>query len=70
MQWKLYMDGLSNENEYDPGLMFLNPKNHWNNRALRFSFKASNNEAEYEALLARLRLTKELQVDSISISCD
>ena len=63
------MDGLSNENEYDPGLMFLNPKNHWNNSALRFSFKASNNEAEYEALLARLRLTKELQVDSISISC-
>ncbi|KAM0990627.1 hypothetical protein ACFX2C_009116 [Malus domestica] len=30
--------------------------------ALRFKFKASNNEAEYEALLAGLRLAKHLRV--------
>ncbi|KAM1451564.1 hypothetical protein ACFX2I_038654 [Malus domestica] len=30
--------------------------------AIRFKFKASNNKAEYEALLAGLRLAKHLEV--------
>ena len=38
--------------------------------ALRFGFKASNNEAEYEALIARLELAKELKVESLYISSD
>ena len=28
--------------------------------SLKFDFKATNNQAEYEALLARLRLAKEV----------
>ncbi|KAM1257436.1 hypothetical protein ACFX2G_032035 [Malus domestica] len=35
--------------------------------ALRFQFKASNNEAEYETLLAGLRLAKHLGVKQIDI---
>ncbi|KAM1838073.1 hypothetical protein ACFX14_019788 [Malus domestica] len=35
--------------------------------ALRFKFKASNNEAEYEALLAGLRLAQHLGVKQIDI---
>ncbi|KAM2029589.1 hypothetical protein ACFX16_041084 [Malus domestica] len=38
--------------------------------ALRFKFKASNNEAEYEALLAGLRLAKHLEVKRIDIFSD
>ncbi|KAM2467298.1 hypothetical protein PS1_009120 [Malus domestica] len=38
--------------------------------ALRFKFKASNNEAEYEALLAGLRLAKHLGVKQIDIFSD
>ncbi|KAM2716207.1 hypothetical protein EV2_045717 [Malus domestica] len=38
--------------------------------ALRFKFKASNNEAEYEALLAGLRLAKHLGVKRIDIFSD
>ncbi|KAM2312317.1 hypothetical protein ACFXTH_022736 [Malus domestica] len=38
--------------------------------ALRFKFKASNNEAEYEALLAGLRLAKHLGVERIDIFSD
>ncbi|KAM1774845.1 hypothetical protein ACFX12_044170 [Malus domestica] len=37
---------------------------------LRFKFKASNNEAEYEALLAGLRLAKHLGVKRIDIFSD
>ncbi|KAM2606353.1 hypothetical protein TB2_035044 [Malus domestica] len=38
--------------------------------AIRFKFKASNNEAEYEALLAGLRLAKHLGVKRIDIFND
>ena len=35
--------------------------------ALRFGFKASNNEAEYEALIAGLKLAKEMKVESLKV---
>ncbi|KAM2090852.1 hypothetical protein ACFX1T_029413 [Malus domestica] len=38
--------------------------------ALRFKFKASNNEAEYEALITCLRLAKHLRVKRIDIFSD
>ncbi|CAL9023425.1 unnamed protein product, partial [Prunus brigantina] len=38
--------------------------------ALRFKFHASNNEAEYEALLAGLRLAKEMGARQIQIFSD
>ena len=37
------------------------------NCAFRFRFKASNNEAEYEALIAGLELAKEMKVESLNI---
>ena len=40
------------------------------NFALRFNFKASNNEAEYEALIAGLKLAKEVKVESLDIFSD
>lgn len=38
--------------------------------ALRFGFKASNNEAEHEALLAGLKLAKEIGVEKLNIFSD
>lgn len=38
--------------------------------ALRFNFRTSNNEAEYEALLAGLRLAKSMNAKQISIYSD
>ena len=38
--------------------------------ALRFKFKASNNEVEYEALIVRLKLAKEIKVESLEIFSD
>ena len=69
-KWKLFVDGSSNENGSGAGLMLVSPENHRISSALRFAFKASNNEAEYEALLAGLRLARELQVDSLIICSD
>lgn len=63
----LYVDGSSNENGSGAGLMLIIPKNPHISSALRFSFATSNNKAKYKAMLARLRLTKELQVDSFQV---
>ena len=38
--------------------------------ALKFEFKASNNEAEYEALIAGLNLTKKMKVESLEVYSD
>lgn len=57
--WNLYIDESSNDNGCGAGLILSLPKlerlkiKH----ALRLGFKASNNEVEYKALLAGLRLT-------------
>ena len=64
-----WMD-LWNENGLGARLMLVSLENHRISSALRFTFKASNNEAEYEALLAGLRLAKELQVDSLMVDSD
>ena len=38
--------------------------------ALWFGFKASNNEAEYEALIIGLKLVREIRVESLEIYSD
>ena len=38
--------------------------------ALRFGFKASNNEAKYEALIVGLNLAKEMKLESLEIYND
>ncbi|XP_022843135.1 uncharacterized protein LOC111366655 [Olea europaea var. sylvestris] len=60
--WHLFVDGYSGKTGFGAGIVLESPKGHKLNCAVRFSFKALNNVAEYEALLAGLRLTKEMQV--------
>ena len=51
-------------------MILASPKGHRMHCALRFGFKASNNEAEYEALIAGLNLAKETKVESLEIYSD
>ena len=69
-KWKVYVDESSNENGSGAELMLISPENHRISSALYFTFKSSNNEAEYEALVVGLRVAKELQVDSLLIFND
>ncbi|CAL9018618.1 unnamed protein product, partial [Prunus brigantina] len=52
------------------GLVLISPDKVVLEYALRFKFHASNNEAEYEALLAGLRLAKEMGARQIQIFSD
>ena len=60
--WKLYVDGSSNENGAGAGLMLISLEGHNIHYAVRFRFPASNNEAEYEALIAGLKLAQDMKV--------
>ncbi|GKA83304.1 reverse transcriptase domain-containing protein [Tanacetum coccineum] len=56
--WKLFTDGSSCIDEFGAGLILTSPEGTEFTYALRFEFDATNNEAEYEALLAGLRITE------------
>ena len=64
------MDDASNDTRSRACIMLISPEGHKIHCALCFGFKASNNEAEYEAFIAGLRLAKELQARSIQIYSD
>ena len=55
--WTLYIDGSSNTRGTRVELILANLDSIVAKQALCFSFKTSNNEAEYEVLLTGLRLT-------------
>ncbi|XP_065017705.1 uncharacterized protein LOC135644166 [Musa acuminata AAA Group] len=68
--WTLHVDGSANSRGAGAGLVLLAPDGRSFERSLRFGFRATNNEAEYEALLAGLRLALEMQVVAIHVLTD
>ncbi|GKC47401.1 reverse transcriptase domain-containing protein [Tanacetum coccineum] len=54
--WVLFTDGSSCLEGSGAGLILTSPEGEEFTYALRFKFNASNNEAEYEALIAGLRI--------------
>ncbi|KAK3027091.1 hypothetical protein RJ639_040923 [Escallonia herrerae] len=68
--WLLYVDGCYKIDGGGAGLMLISPEKFVIEYAIRFDFQASNNEAEYEALLAGIRLAHSLKVDSLSAHSD
>ncbi|GJX07451.1 reverse transcriptase domain-containing protein [Tanacetum coccineum] len=63
--WRLYTNGASNNEGSRAGLILIAPDDVEYSYALRLNFSNSNNDAEYEALLAGLRIAKEMQVKDI-----
>ncbi|KAL5566044.1 hypothetical protein UlMin_029208 [Ulmus minor] len=69
-QWKLYVDGSSTETSSGAGIILVSPDGFKLSCAVRFKFKATNNQAEYEALLSGLRLAKEVSARHLTIYSD
>ncbi|XP_020209594.1 uncharacterized protein LOC109794563, partial [Cajanus cajan] len=58
--WTMHVDGSSNNQGCGAGVILEGPSGLILEQSLRFAFKTSNNQAEYEALLAGLRLAQEV----------
>ncbi|XP_022146375.1 uncharacterized protein LOC111015604 [Momordica charantia] len=70
LPWTIYVDGSSNEKGCGAGILLLAPGGERFEYALRFNFQTSNNEAEYEPLLAGLRVAKGLGANHIKVFSD
>ncbi|GAV74536.1 RVT_3 domain-containing protein [Cephalotus follicularis] len=68
--WKLFVDGSSCIIGCGAGLVLTSPSGWMLEYTLRFRFKATNNEAEWEALIARLTIAKHLEVQKIEASSE
>ncbi|KAL0430897.1 UNVERIFIED_CONTAM: hypothetical protein Sradi_0715700 [Sesamum radiatum] len=58
-KWLLHVDGSSTEQGSGVGIIITTPQGEDLEFAIKFGFKASNNEAEYETLVVGMRMVHE-----------
>ncbi|XP_014506403.1 uncharacterized protein LOC106766164 [Vigna radiata var. radiata] len=68
--WVLYVDGSSGYRGGGAGIVLEGPNGVAIEQALIFRFKVSNNQAEYEALIAGLELARDLGVKVLQCKTD
>ena len=65
--WRLSVDGAANAQGSGAGLILTSPEGIDIEYALRFGFRDSNNEAEYEAVIVGLNLAHSMEVDQLEV---
>ena len=68
--WRLSIVGAVNAQGSGAGLTLTSSDGIDVEYALRFGFQASNNEAEYEAVIAGLNLTHSMEADQLEVCSD
>ncbi|XP_077251844.1 uncharacterized protein LOC143891079 [Tasmannia lanceolata] len=68
--WEVYVDGSLSKTGCGAGLILTGPENFVLDYALRFGFRASNNEAEYEALIAGMNLAAQTRAERLKAYCN
>ncbi|VFQ61181.1 unnamed protein product [Cuscuta campestris] len=68
--WTVYTDGSFATDASGGGVVTVSPEGFKAYYSVRFQFRVSNNEAEYEALLCGLRLAASLKAERIQVRCD
>ena len=68
--WRLSVDGATNSQGSGAGLILTSLDGIDMEYTLRFEFQASNNEAEYEAVIVGLNLAHSMEADQLEICND
>ncbi|XP_050289752.1 uncharacterized protein LOC126727897 [Quercus robur] len=68
--WKAYIDGAVNQRGSGLGLVLLSPEGITIEKSLRLGFSATNNEAEYEALLEGMGMIRKMGGKSVDMFSD
>ena len=69
-QWNIHMDRSSNRQAGGAGIVLRSPKGDEIECMVYLNFPTTNNEVEYEALIAGLDLAKATKAVSVIIHCD
>ena len=68
--WQLYIDGAVNQRGSGVGLVLVSPERITIEKSLRLNFSATNNEAEYEALLIRMMMVQKVEGKAVRVFSD
>ena len=68
--WSIHTDGSSNQHAEGVGVVIQTPEGDKIECMIRLDFPTTNNEAEYEALVAGLDLAKAAGAENMIIHCD
>ncbi|XP_052206772.1 uncharacterized protein LOC127811099 [Diospyros lotus] len=68
--WMLFVDGASNAKGSKAGVVLISPEKEMLEYSLHFIFPSSNSIAEYEALLAGMKLAEKLEVKNLTAHSD
>ena len=60
LSWRVYVDGVANQKGSRVGLVLVSPKKIIIEKLLRLDFLATNNEADYEALLMGIAMVQRI----------
>lgn len=60
-EWLMFVDGASSSQGNGAGIVLIPPEGDTLEYSLRFAFPSSNNVAEYEALVAGMKLARNLR---------
>ena len=70
LQWKVYVDGVANQKIFGVRLVLISLKKLILEKSLRLGFSATNNEAEYEALLEGMSMVHKMGEKLVTIFSD
>ena len=70
LSWKVYVDGAANHRGSRIGLVLVSPEKITIEKSLRLIFLATNNEAEYEALLVGMTMVQKIGGKAVEIFFD
>ena len=68
--WEVYVNGALNQKGFGAGLVLISPKKVIVEKSLWLNFSATNNEAEYEALLMGMAMVHRMGGKSVKVFSD
>ena len=68
--WKVYMDRVANQRGLGVGLVLVSPEKITIEKSLRLGFSATNNEAEYKALLMGMMMVQKMGGRTVKVYSD
>ena len=68
--WKVYIDGAVNQRRSGVGLVLESPEKSIIEKSLRLGFSATNNEAEYKALLQGMAMMRKMGGKAVEMFSD
>jgi ribonuclease HI len=68
--WKMFFDGASSREGAGAGVVFVSPAQETISLSYKLEFEATNNVAEYEALVLGLRAAREMGIQEVAVFSD